>query len=76
MCVFMCTSARGECPIHAIFEGDDIVAHIHVSVSTDFNMMKSIMKLSNGTMIKIKCCLVFDEKNFSLSLIAQKRLIK
>ena len=30
------------------------------------------MKLSNGAMIKIKCHLVFDEKNFSLSLIAQK----
>ena len=45
---------------------------IHVSIPADSNMMKLIMKLSNGMMIKIKCHLEFDEENFSLSLIAQK----
>ena len=47
------------------------MTHIHVSIPADFNMMKSIMKLSNGTMVKIKCHLGLDEKNFTLSLIAQ-----
>ena len=69
--MFIQRDIRCQSPIHAIFEGDDISIHIDVSVPADFNMMKSIMKLSNGTMIKIKCCLGFDEKKFSLSLIAQ-----
>jgi hypothetical protein len=60
------------CPVKMTFKGDSVVSSICVTVPADRDIKKTMVGLSVGTLVKIKCRFGFNGKVSSLSLEAEK----
>jgi hypothetical protein len=58
--------------VKTIFKGDAIGCYVCVSVPADPDVMKTIVGLSVGTVVKVKCRFEFSEKRSLLSLTAEE----
>lgn len=49
-----------------------MVCYIRIAIPVDSDMMKTVVNLSIGSVVKIKCRLGFTGKSSLLSLVAEK----
>jgi hypothetical protein len=55
-----------------LFKGDDVVSVVVVSVPDDVDVMKSVVDLARGSLVKVKCRIGFHRRTSFLLMELQK----